>query len=277
MNIKEKKNKNKIDYSLFNKNFTKESAYILGLLWADGHIREEKKLTTINCSEIDINDVVSVFFKTGDWLLSKTIKKTHNNKEVKNQKRISTTTWGLFEILKDNDYLIKSYSSPNKILNLIPNELKKYWFRGYLDGDGCIKLGKKYGVEVVFAGNYEQDWCFMVDLCIELDIKFSIDKRVVEKGKYSHFRINKKNDVKKICDYIYSEYDNLGFSRKFKKYLEVISYIKNKEKLFWCEKDVNFLKENYKILGGKKCSELLKKDLNSVYNKIRLLKQKKEI
>ena len=56
-------------------NFTKESVYILGLLWADGHIREEKKLTTINCSETDINDIKYVFEKTGHWLLSGTIKK----------------------------------------------------------------------------------------------------------------------------------------------------------------------------------------------------------
>lgn len=277
MNIKERKNKRKVNYLLFKENFTKESVYILGLLWADGHIREEKKLTTINCSETDISDIEDVFLKTGHWLISKTIKKTSNNKEVKNQKRISTTTWGLFEILKENDYTIKSYSSPNKILNSIPKDLKKYWFRGYLDGDGCIKLGKKYGVEVVFAGSYEQNWNFMVDLCNELNISFSIDKRIVEKGKYSHFRINKKNDVKKICDYVYFEYDNIGFSRKFKKYLEVITYIKDKEKLFWSEIDINFLKENYRIIGGKKCSEFLKKDLNSVYNKIRLLKQKKEI
>lgn len=274
MNIKERKNKKKVDFLLFNKDFTKESVYILGLLWADGHIREKNKLTTINCSEQDINDVESVFKKTGSWLFSKVIKKTFNNKEVKNQKKISTTTWGLFEILKDNDYLIKSYSSPNKILNIVPKYLEKYWFRGYLDGDGCIKLGNKYGVEVVFAGHYEQKWDFMIDLCNKLNIDFSIDKRIVKKGKYSHFRINKKNDVKKFCDYIYSDYDDIGFTRKYKKYLEVNAYIKNKEKFFWSEKDINFLKENYKIIGGKKCSDFLKKDLKSIYNKIRLLKQK---
>lgn len=272
MNVKERKNKQKVKATLFNKNFTRESAYILGLLWADGHIRQEKKLTTINCSETDINDIQPTFLKTGDWLISKVIKKTHNGKRVKNQKKLSTTTWDLFEILRDNDYIIKSYSSPKKILNLIPNNLKKYWFRGFLDGDGCIKLGKKYGVEIVFAGNYEQNWDFMVELCTELDISFSIDKRVLKKGRYSHFRINKKNDVVKICDYIYSGYDNIGFSRKFKKYLNVVSYVKDKEKLYWNEKDIKFLKENYKIIGGKKCSELLNKSLHSIYNKIKSLK-----
>jgi hypothetical protein len=277
MNIKERINKNKINYSLFDSNFIKESVYILGLLWADGHIRQQQRLTSINCSETDINEVIPIFNKTGEWRVSKTIKKTFNGKRVKNQKRISTSTWGLFDILTQYDYLTKSFSSPNKILNVIPNELKKYWFRGYLDGDGCIKLGKKYGVDIVFAGHYEQDWNFMVDLCNELNISFSIDKRVTKKGKYSHFRINKKNDVKILGEFIYYEYDNIGFSRKYNKFLEVISYIKNKESIFWNEAETTFLIENYNKVGGKQCSIILNKNINSIYNKIRLLKLKKEI
>ena len=93
MNIKERINKNKINYSLFDSNFIKESVYILGLLWADGHIRQQQRLTSINCSETDINEVIPIFNKTGEWRVSKTIKKTFNGKMVKNQKRISTSTW----------------------------------------------------------------------------------------------------------------------------------------------------------------------------------------
>jgi hypothetical protein len=277
MNIKERINKNKINYSLFNSNFTKESVYILGLLWADGHIRRQQRLTSINCSEIDIDEVIPIFNKTGEWMVSKTIEKTFNGKKVKSQKRISTSTWGLFNILTQYDYLTKSFSSPSKILNTIPNELKKYWFRGYLDGDGCIKLGKQYGVDIVFAGHYEQDWNFMSDLCNELGISFSINKTVTKKGKYSHFRVNKKNDVKRLGEFIYSEYDNIGFSRKYNKFLEVISYIKNKESIFWNETEKIFLIENYNKIGGKQCSIILNKNINSIYYRIRLLKLKKEI
>jgi hypothetical protein len=115
----------------------------------------------------------------------------------------------------------------------------------------------------------------MVKLCDELKISYSIDKRIVKKGRYSHFRVNKKNDVKVLLDFIYSEYSNIGFGRKFEKYYEVVKYIKNKEN--WSTDDIKFIKENYKIIGGKKCSEILGKNLNSVYNKIRLLKTKKEI
>lgn len=277
MNNKEKINKNKVNFTLFDENFSKESVYILGLLWADGHIREEKKLITINCSETDVNDVTGVFKKTGEWNFSKPIKKFFNNKEVKTQKRISSTTWGLFEILKKNDYVIKSISTPDKILNQIPQNLKKYWYRGFLDGDGCIKLGKKYGIEVVFAGPYLQDWSFMVGLCDELEIDFSIDNRLVKLGGYSHFRVNKKNHVKKLCDYIYNDFDDIGFIRKYKKYLDILKYIEVKSIKFWSEEDEKYLLENYGKTSSVECAKTLNKGLNSVYNKIRTLKKQNKI
>ena len=277
MNKGENKNKKKVDVSLFENKFNKESSYILGLLWADGHIREEHKLISINCSESDINDVINIFLKTGHWNISKPIIKTHKGKQVKNQKKISTSTWGLFEILKKNDYTNKSNSSPNKILHSIPEDLKKHWFRGYLDGDGCIKLGKKYGIDVVFAGPYNQDWSFMIDLCNKLNINFTINNWVVKMGGYSHFRVNKKNDVKILCDYIYCDYDNIGFSRKYKKYIDIVNYINEKSIKFWSKKDENFLIENYGKITSVECSKQLGKKLSSVYNKVRQLKKQNKI
>lgn len=277
MNIKEGKNKKRVNFRLFETEFTKESVYILGILWADGHIREKSRLTSLNCVENDINDILPVFLKTGDWLVSKKINKTHKDKVVKTQKKLSTTTWGLFDILKKYDYLVKSSSAPNGIICKIPHELRKYWFRGFLDGDGCIKLGKKYGVEVVFTAPYNQDWSFMKLLCNELNVDFSIDNRLVKKGGYSHFRINKKKHVKIICDYIYSDFDNIGLTRKYKKYKDVINYIENKANKFWSVEDELFLISQYSKITGVQCAKILGKNLDSVYNKIRLLKKQEKI
>jgi hypothetical protein len=264
--------KNLVNYKLFNEDFTKESVYILGLLWADGHIRPDKHLTTINVIKSDLDCVLPVFMKTGDWLYGE-VKKSNNGVKMKTQLRINTTTWGLCDILVRFDFLNKSKASPQQMLSKIPDTLKKYWFRGYLDGDGCIKLGKKYGLNVVFAGSYEQDWSFMSNLCDELNINYSINRYVVKLGGYSHFSVRKKIDVKKLCDYIYGDYDGIGFSRKYKKYLDVLKYIDIKSKLFWSDKEVNLLIEKYKTIGGKKCAELLNKNLNSIYNKVSLLKR----
>lgn len=217
----ESKNKPKVNHILFKNKFTKESVYLLGLLWADGHIREENKTTSISCVQSDIEEVIPVFIKTGKWLISKPLKKYFKGNEVKTQKKIHTTTWGLFETLEEYGFLDKSTGCPIEMLNKIPNELKKYWYRGFLDGDGCIRLGKKYGSSIVFSGPYKQNWKFLEELANLLNIHFSIDRRMVKLGGYSYFTIYRKNDVKILGDYLYSDYDGIGFSRKYKKYLDI--------------------------------------------------------
>lgn len=267
----ESKTKNKVNHELFSSNITKESAYILGLLWADGNILSKNKLTSINCVKDDLDNVINVFLETGDWLISKPIKKYHKGREVKTQIKISTTTWALYDILVDFGFKNKSTNSPDNLLNSIPNNLKKYWFRGYLDGDGCIKVYNNR-ISLTFTSTINQDWKFMVNLCEQLNINFGIYKNKVNSGGYSHFTISKKNDVKIICDYLYSDYDNIGFVRKHKKYLDVLKFINNKSKIQWCDDDIDWLLNNYSNLGAKKCAKYLNKTLNSVYNKIRYLK-----
>lgn len=276
---KESSKKNKVNYQLFDDKMTKESVYILGLLWADGHVRDENKYTVINCVMDDLNDVLDVFKRTGNWNISNPINKSTKIKMYKTQLQISTSTWGLYYLLEGYGYLNKSISSPNKLLNKIPNNLKHYFFRGYLDGDGCIKLGKKYGVDVVFTGTINQSWNFMIDLCDVLSISYSIDRRKVTLGGYSHFRINKKFDVKKLCDYLYNGYseDKIGFVRKYNKYLNVLKYIEIKSKKLWSINDTEFLINNYKTIGGPKCAITLNKPLSSIYNKMRYLKDNKVI
>jgi hypothetical protein len=96
-------------------------------------------------------------------------------------------------------------------------------------------------------------------------------------GGYSHFRVNKKNDVKILCDYIYCDYDNIGFSRKYKKYIDIVNYINEKSIKFWSKKDENFLIENYGKITSVECSKQLGKKLSSVYNKVRQLKKQNKI
>jgi hypothetical protein len=219
----ESKNKQLVDHKLFDDDFTKESVYILGLLWADGHLRKENKTTSISCAQSDIEEVVPIFLKTGNWLISKPLKKYFKGNEVKTQKKIHTTTWGLYETLKDYGFLNKSHGCPIYMLDRIPNEFKKYWYRGFLDGDGCIRLGKKYGSSIVFSGPYNQNWLFLEQLCGFLGTHFLIDRRIVKIGGCSYFTIYRKNDVKILGDYLFSDYDNIGFSRKYKKYLDVLN------------------------------------------------------
>lgn len=267
----ESKNKKLVNYKLFNDIFTKESAYVLGLLWADGHLREENKTTSISCVQSDIEEVIPIFLKTGDWLISKPLKKYFKGNEVKTQKKIHTTTWGLYETLKEYGFLNKSYGCPINMIDKIPNKFKKYWYRGFLDGDGCIRLGKKYGSSIVFSGPYKQNWNFLEKLANFLNIHFLIDRRMVKFGGHSYFTIYRKNDVEILGKYLYSDYDNIGFSRKYKKYIDVCERFKENYNKFWSNEETKWLEENYHKLGGKKCAKKLNKNLTSIYNKVRNL------
>jgi hypothetical protein len=275
MNKGERKNKAKIDINLFSKVRTKEAAYVLGILWADGHIRTQNNTTSINCVIDDIQEIIPIFLKTGGWRISKPIPKAFKGNPVKTQQKIFTSTWDLCDLLVKYGYNSKSFSSPENLLDAIPTDLKKYWFRGYLDGDGCIRLGKKYSVSVVFSGTYQQDWGFMSNLCGELGIKYNIDLVINDLGRYSHFIISRKFDVELLCDYIYDEYknDKIGFSRKYKKYLDVKNYISIKSNKFWSKYDTRYLVDNYGILSSGEIGKRLNKNVMSIYNKTAQLRK----
>lgn len=270
INKSESKNKKFIDFKLF-KEFTKESVYILGLLWADGNINLKNKITSINCVEEDIDEVINIFKKTGEWIISPPIKKYHNNKEVKTQKKIWTSTWELCNILKEYGYTKKSVDSPDFLLSIIPNNLIKYWFRGYLDGDGCIRYRENKGSSIVFASSINQNWNFLIKLCQKNNFQYTITKYTNKLGGYSHFVIYKKNDVQNFCKFIYEEFDNIGFSRKYGKFLKIIEYNKNREKKTWSEYEKNWLKNNYNNLSAKECSKHLNKTIYSIYSMIKKL------
>jgi hypothetical protein len=126
--------------------------------------------------------------------------------------------------LIENDYDKKSYTSANKILSKIPNEIKHYWFRGLIDGDGCFyhytpKKGSTLR-QFVLTSTYEQDWTYFENLCKELEIKYTIKRIKNIKSASSVIRITNKKGIKKLGEYIYQNFkkDSIGLIRKFNKF-----------------------------------------------------------
>jgi len=113
---------------------TPEVAYILGLLWADGYVSNIRSgIIAIAALEDDLETVKHIFLSTGKWNLNK--RQLPNRRP---QMTIQTTNKPLTTFLANNDYIVKSIASADKILSKIPNELQHYWFRGLIDGDGCF-------------------------------------------------------------------------------------------------------------------------------------------
>ena len=109
--------KNIINTSLFTNDFTPESVYILGLLWADGYTDKKSNRVSIECVKDDIEYFYPIFQTTGDFKLSE---RQRPNRRL--QGTISKSSLELSTFLKENDYGDKSLSSPNKIISRIPKD-----------------------------------------------------------------------------------------------------------------------------------------------------------
>ena len=141
----------------------------------------------------------------------------------------------LVDYFLEFDYDKKSYISPTKILNLIPEKNRKYFYLGLSDADGCVYINRKRGnYQYSISSTFEQDWAHMVDIFDCLDIRYNILKieRKNKSGnynKYSQIRITNKKDVIKFLDYLYST-NFKGLKRKHRKYMIINTFLRYTKK-----------------------------------------------
>lgn len=197
-----------------------EVSYYLGLFWADGYLH--KNGLNVFCASEDISEIKSVLNKIGDWSYYYRPPREDSWKSIT---RVYTHNSRVFNLLCENDFNEKSHMSPKKIIGRIPEELRHYFFRGLVDGDGCFYFSEKNGKigarQFSITSCYEQDWSYVSDLFDSLNVNYSI-RRVNNKSSYSQIRVTKKGDIRIIGDYIYQG-DNFGFSRKFNKFKKLVN------------------------------------------------------
>jgi len=216
--------KDKTDINIFKNIKTKETAYIMGLLWSDGYINEKIYNVGIESKYDDMIKLEKIFMKTGNW------KKFQRNRE--NCKPSILYYIGfkkLFNVFKEYDFDKKSKTSPNKVLKSIPEKFKKYFYRGLIDGDGCFYINyKHYSYQFTLASSHEQDWSYIINLFDILKIDRYTIRKQSGKSKSSVVRVTNKNDIFKIGNYIYKNFENdkIGLNRKYVKYKEIKNKIK---------------------------------------------------
>lgn len=214
-------NKSKVNHLLFSEPKFPEEIYLLGLIWADGYINtKNRNLVVIESKKVDLEKLIPIFKHSGDWNISS--RKRHNRSESLS---IQTSNKRLTTFLIENDYDKKSLVSPDKILSKIPDNLKHYFFRGVIDGDGCFYSNiKNYCYQFSLAGSYEQDWLFFEKKCNDLGIQYGIARRTQKKSKNSIIRITNKKDIEKIGQYIYDGYpqDEIGLLRKYRNFKKIL-------------------------------------------------------
>lgn len=224
-----------VDYSHIYDIISPEISYILGFLWADGHVAKDRYSIQTNFAISDFPDLKEILYKFSNWN-ERIIKYNEKNPNLQNQISLILFSKELRDFLAENDYLIKSGASADKILSKIPEHLKHYWWRGYFDGDGCI-YNKNYFSCIAIASCYQQDWSFTEKLFKQLLITYKIEKRISKQGKSSIVWAYGFDDVSRFCDYIYQG-DQFGLKRKYDIYQK-----------FLLHKKTVFDKKSSKFLG----------------------------
>ena len=237
-----------LDHEQFTNPNTAEIAYMLGFLWADGYIEHSKKYNSCKtCLKIvsnDMKEIKHLFDSTGTWKCY-----TYKTKDTwQSTTTLSTTNPFLYNFLLENDYDKKSFVSPTKILKVIPDELKCYFFLVFSDGDGCFYINKNnpysYCKQYSIAGTYNQDWCDFENLMEEFGCDYTTENVLSKKGyKSSFLRITNKKSLLSFGKYIYKtiEKDKIGLKRKYNKFIEIKNHFKNSESN---PRSVYFVKNN---------------------------------
>lgn len=195
---------------------SKEKAYWLGFLYADG------------CVHSNSNEI-SITLKDRDHLekFRKAIKS--NNKIGESiDKRFSSMPKIYHFSIKDKQLksdLIKWGCVPNKSLSLtkipnIPRDFVSHFIRGYFDGDGSLHwLNGTKNFRVSFVGTAP----FLKDIQKELGLSLSLGQQEGNKSKY--FQVAGRKQVPMILDYIYKDSDeNIRLTRKYKNYLDCLTW-----------------------------------------------------
>lgn len=236
--------------------FSKEFAYFLGFLWSDGFI--ERKRTILEILEDDAQQIVEDI-KRIDFLNICTMKRTRKNR--KPQMSIYFCNTSFYDNFQSKHFIDKSQSSPISLIEIIPENLIRYFYLGLIDGDGCFYLHKTMR-QFYITSSYNQDWNHVVNLFKKLNINQYEIRQIQNKNgnKSSYIRVKKYEEIKNLFNYLYPNGYDIGLKRKFLKCKEIVDsppkYSSNKSKI---SKDdligkINSGKNIYEISIEMKCS-----------------------
>ena len=205
---------------------SKNVAYFLGIFWADGYLLTSRNELRFEILTSDMDTIKSTFNKIGKW--SYQYRTRVGSRNYKPTTRVVTKNRKLCDFLKKNDYHIKSGNSADKILSKIPDNLKNYFFRGLVDGDGCFDSSRGVG-RLSISSCYNQDWSFVSELDKTLKVNSRIYQNENTTGRNSSITYN-FGDTILFGDYIYQDYDFIGFPRKHNKFIKITDIYNSSKK-----------------------------------------------
>jgi intein/homing endonuclease len=211
-----------------------EIAYILGLIWADGHVtfaNNNSRTPIVKHSCVSYDSAISDnIFKYLKWrgFYSNNYKSLGKNEMSINW--ISSRELG--------NYLIsENYRNKNNGTYIYKRfeRLKSHFLRGFFDGDGCFtisKSGNKYKqISIYFSSTHDQDWKFITDILDDINVEYKYRICEDKLGKSSQISIKKTESIINLCNFMYKDSEGIRLERKYSKYQEFINYKKSFIKL----------------------------------------------
>lgn len=204
---------------------TKECAYFLGLIYADGYVTNYFELgLSLQYEDKYILEV-----------LNKQLGGVHNIKERKRKNFYNgydylshTADLRIYSKSLCND-LIKNGVVPKKTNSnthpLVTDSLFSHFLRGYFDGDGCVYKHSKQGYSMIHFTCSNKN--FLEYLLKNIESKLKITGKVYkEKDKKYRLMYYRRDDAEILLDYIYINSNGLRLERKYEKHLYIGSPMK---------------------------------------------------
>lgn len=217
-----------IDETYFEEINTSDKAYILGLLYSDGHMLTNRKQIRLKLTDIDLLEQVKTKMKYNKPLNdNKTLKETH-----KKAKTLIICNTKIYDDLNK----LGCYKNKTFDCNL-PNLNDEYlgdFLRGFFDGDGCIYVGKDKRndnlvgeVVVISTNNFINDVIKYLNIC-EINASYFSDRN--HDNRIGKFRIRQHDSLTKFFMLIYGNItnDSIYLERKYNKYKQ---FLKDKKLL----------------------------------------------
>lgn len=232
--------KREIRHNFFSKIETELQAYLLGFIYSDGSINNERHTLSIHINKQDedifeLFKIISPDAYTQDCKGYESVSKVRG-RSVKNKGsiRLSISSAILISDLHKLGVVENKTYCNLHIPKEIPSHLIRHFIRGYFDGDGCITHSLKKPNEKHRQKNYTVGFRF--DICGKTSQLFlEVQKWFTEYNIYSTITYIKRDDMYRlnICrkqnikDIYFIFYNNSNFylKRKYEKY----SYYVNTE------------------------------------------------
>lgn len=189
---------------------SKEIAYLVGFICADGAISSNNNVEL----GVKLEDREIVDFLAG-ILNAKVITDLTLNRKAKRFPRARFSR-SIKDILK----FVKSRLKNDRILPIIPKELNRYLILGFFDGDGCITWGRRKDrnriwQKISFTSSYK-----MLTHVQQILYKLNITSIIHPKKGENTFvlEIAALDDVMKFGNWLYQDEDFIILKRKFNRF-----------------------------------------------------------